>query len=156
MTTIKQYDVEVGRRADGTGWRLRFVHIVGNEEGPTTAFVSGIFGDKPLGTRALWGLAKRLGDEKNLRGAVLLCPAANPFALEVGSRISPDHLFLNRVFPGSEKGFLSHQIAHTLLKELLKYTDHVVDLHSGSPTMSLWYSYDYGDLEFSASFGYTP
>lgn len=156
MPRVQHYDIAVGTRADGTAWKLRFVRIAGDASGPSTAFVAGVFGDKPLGTRALWRLAARLAEDEALRGSVLLCPAANPFALEAGTRISPDHLFLNRVFPGSGKGFLTHQIADSLLRELLNETDHVVDLHSGSPTMSLWYSYDYGDVEFSASFGYTP
>lgn len=32
----------------------------------------------------------------------------------------------------------------------------MIDLHSGSPTMALAYTYDYGDRELSASFGYHP
>ena len=156
MATLSTRDVPVSRRADGAPWNLRFVTIEGSSPGPVTAFVAGVFGDKPLATAALWALAERLESESDLRGSVVLCPAANPFAMEVGTRVSPDHLYLNRVFPGAAGGFVTHQLADTLLKTLLDETDCVVDLHSGSPTMSLWYSYDYGDLEFSASFGYTP
>lgn len=149
-------DVSVSRRADGVPWTLRFVEIAGSSPGPTTAFVAGVFGDKPLGTMALWGLVRRLEELGGLTGTVVLCPAANPPALEVGTRVSPDHLYLNRVFPGTPTGPLTSQIAHAVVTNLLERTDHVVDLHSGSPTMALWYTYDYGDLEFSASFGYTP
>ena len=42
------------------------------------------------------------------------------------------------------------------LQMVLGRADAVVDLHSGTPTMGLWYTYDYGDLEFSAAFGYLP
>jgi len=153
---LQTFNVPVSRRADGEPWQLRFVSIEGSAPGPATAFVAGIFGDKPLATMALWGLARRLAQEPGLRGKVLLCPAANPFALEAGTRVSPDHLFLNRVFPGAASGFLTHQIAHALLGKLRDFTDCVVDLHSGTPDMALWYSYDYGDEELSASFGYTP
>jgi predicted deacylase len=153
---VESSETPVGRRADGTPWTLRFVEVAGSAPGPTTAFVAGVFGDKPLGTMTLWALARRLEEVGDLAGTVILCPAANPPALEVGTRVSPDHLYLNRVFPGAPTGFLTHQIAHALLDRLLERTDHVVDLHSGSPTMALWYTYDYGDLEFSASFGYLP
>ena len=156
MATLTTRDVPVSRRADGEPWNLRFVTLTGSSPGPATAFVAGVFGDKPLATAALWALAQRLEAEGDLRGTVILCPAANPLALQTGTRISPDHLYLNRVFPGAANGFVTHQLAHALLRTLLDETDCVVDLHSGTPTMALWYSYDYGDLEFSASFGYTP
>lgn len=155
--TRRDYSIGVSRRADGEPWRLNFVELDGGTPGPVTAFVGGIFGDKPLCTLALWGLVDRLlGGAEQLRGRVLLCPAANPFALQAGTRISPDHLFLNRVFPGAPGGFLTNQIAHALLTELRNSTDCVIDLHSGTPDMALWYSYDYGDEELSAAFGYTP
>ena len=157
MTTSRRdYSIQLSRRADGQPLRLNFVELTGANPGPTTAFVAGIFGDKPLATLALWALTERILALPELSGRVLLCPAANPFALEVGTRVSPDHLYLNRVFPGSEKGFLTHQIAHALITELRNSTDCVIDLHSGTPDMALWYSYDYGDEALSASFGYTP
>jgi predicted deacylase len=156
MTSLTTHDVEVGRRADGAPWRIRFLVIEGNSPGPVTAFVAGVFGDKPLATAALWQLAERLTQDRDLKGRVVLCPAANPFALEAGTRVSPDHLYLNRVFPGAPAGFLTNQIADAVLKNLLDETDCVIDLHSGTPSMALWYTYDYGDIEFSASFGYTP
>ena len=152
----RDYARAVSRRADGEPWRLHFVELRGARPGPSTAFVAGIFGDKPLCTLALWELAERLAASEELCGSVLLCPAANPFALQAGTRISPDHLFLNRVFPGAPTGFLTHQIAHALIDELRNATDCVIDLHSGTPDMALWYSYDYGDEELSAAFGYTP
>lgn len=155
-TRQRSFSVPVSQRADGEPWQLRWIEIVGSVSGPVTAFVSGVFGDKPLGTMALWALARRLSDETGLRGTVLLWPAANPFALEAGTRISPDHLYLNRVFPGAPRGALTMQIAHHLLEALRNSTDCVVDLHSGTPDMALWYSYDYGDEQLSASFGYTP
>ena len=155
-TSRRDYSVQVSRRADGEPWRLNFVELTGASPGPTTAFVGGIFGDKPLCTLALWALIERLLDMPELCGRVLLCPAANPFALQSGTRVSPDHLYLNRVFPGTAKGFLTQQIAHTLLNELRENIDCVIDLHSGTPDMALWYSYDYGDEALSASFGYTP
>ena len=92
----------------------------------------------------------------DLRGTVVLVPAANPPALEAGTRLSPDGLFLNRRFPGLPTGALTDQIAHHLMAELRERVDAVVDLHSGTPTMALHYTYDYGDPTFTASFGYLP
>ena len=146
----------VSQRADGEPWHLRFLELKGEQPGATTAFVAGVFGDKPLSTQMLWLLADRLRSAAELRGTVLLCPAANPFAMQAGTRVSPDHLYLNRVFPGSGSGFLTNQLAEALFTELVNATDCVIDVHSGTPDMSLWYTYDYGDVDLSAAFGYLP
>ncbi|MDG1987938.1 MAG: succinylglutamate desuccinylase/aspartoacylase family protein [Halieaceae bacterium] len=156
MPEVKSHDISVGCRADGMPWQIRFLIVEGRSPGPSTAFVGGIFGDKPLATLALWQLAEVLSNESALCGRVILCPAANPYALEVGTRVSPDHLYLNRVFPGMDSGFITNQIANAVLNTVMNEADHVVDLHSGTPSMALWYTYDYGNLEFSSSFGYTP
>lgn len=153
---VSHWDVEVGARADGRPWRLRFVRVKGRAPGPVTAFVAGVFGDKPLGTMTLWRLVDALSSLDALAGDVVLCPAANPFALEAGTRISPDFLYLNRVFPGAQSGALTLQLADVLSRQLLEMSDCIIDLHSGTPDMALWYSYDYGNEELSASFGYTP
>ena len=152
---ISQRDITVGRRIDGQPWQIRVIELVGSRQGPTTAFVAGVFGDKPLGCLALHELARRL-PELDVRGTVLIIPAANPPALEVGTRVSPDHLYLNRRFPGQPTGFLTDQVAHHLGAEIFERADCIVDLHSGTPTMGLGYTYDYGDVEFTASFGYLP
>lgn len=141
-----------GGRIDGDDWRLRFVEVVGARPGPTTAFVSGLFGDKPLGCLTLFEFSKVLAT-RPLRGTVILAPAVNLPALEAGTRISPDLLYLNRRFPGAEDGAITDQLAFHLLRTLLDRTDCIVDLHSGMPTTSLWYTYDFGNLALSASFG---
>jgi predicted deacylase len=94
--------------------------------------------------------------EEQLAGTVLLAPAVNLPALQTGTRVSPDHLYLNRRFPGTPKGFLTDQVAAAVANVIYDRSDCVVDLHSGTPTMALWYSYDAGDLELTASFGYLP
>lgn len=149
------WDIVVGGRIDGQPWRVPVFELTGSQSGPTTAFVAGIFGDKPLACLALHELRQRLA-ALDLRGTVLIVPAANPPALEAGTRVNPDHLYLNRRFPGQPTGALTDQLAYHLNQEVLERADAVVDLHSGTPTMGLWYTYDYGDLEFSAAFGYLP
>ncbi|MBI4013968.1 MAG: succinylglutamate desuccinylase/aspartoacylase family protein [Candidatus Rokubacteria bacterium] len=152
---MRTWDVTVSQRVGAEPWKIRFVEMKGQRPGPSTAFVAGVFGDKPLGCLALLELQQRLAG-MTVRGTVIVVAAANPFALEAGTRISPDGLYLNRRFPGSPAGFLTDQIAYHLLAELRNLTDCIIDLHSGTPTMGLWYNYDYGDLDLTASFGYLP
>jgi predicted deacylase len=152
---LHHWDVPVGHRVGAEPWKIRFLELRGAQPGPVTAVVAGIFGDKPLGCLAVHALAQRL-QGLDIRGTVVLVPAANPPALEAGTRLSPDGLFLNRRFPGAPTGPLTDQIAHHLLAELRARVDAVVDLHSGTPTMALHYTYDYGDRAFTAAFGYMP
>ena len=155
--SVHSWDVAVpGRRISGDAWHIRFHEYVGSRPGPATAFVAGINGDKPLAVLALHELGQRLAQREDLAGTVVVVPAANPFGLQGGMRHNPDLIELNRRFPGKSSGFLTDQIADTLFRTLLERVDCVVDLHSGTPARALNYTYDYGDLGLSASFGYLP
>jgi predicted deacylase len=149
-------EIPVGRRIDGAPWSLRVIEHSRSSPGPTTAVVAGVYGDKPMSCLAAHAVDRILAQASDLAGTVVLVPAANQPALEAGTRINPDHLPLNRRFPGSPKGFLTDQIAHALIDDLVDRVDCVLDLHSGTPTMALWYTYDFGDLGLSSSFGYLP
>jgi predicted deacylase len=155
MNSVRSWDVGVSRRVDGTPWPLRFHEITGTDPGPTTAFVAGLWGDKPLGVLALHELVRDLASMP-LRGRVLVVPAVNLPALEAGTRVSPDHHQLNRRFPGTANGFVTDQIAHRLLTTLSSECDCVIDVHSGTPNMALRYTYDFGDLELSLAWGSLP
>lgn len=150
------YDVPIGMRVDGTPWHLRIVKHAGDTPGPATAVLGGMYGDKAMSCLALHELDRKLSASEHLAGTVYLAPAVNVPGLETNSRINADNLALNRRFPGSASGFLTDQFAQAISSTILDVADGVVDLHSGTPTMALWYSYDFGDLELSAAFGYLP
>lgn len=150
------FEVETGaRRVDGGTWKTRFHRLVGARSGPATAIVAGLLGDKPLAVLALHQLRSRLL-RSDLAGTVTLVPAVNLYGLTAGTRHNPDLFQLNRRFPGRPMGFLSDQLAHSVFTALLEEADCIIDLHSGTPARGLHYTYDYGDLELSASFGYLP
>ena len=151
-----QYDVPVGMRVDGTPWHLRVIKHTGADTGPATAILGGMYGDKAMSCLALHHLDRRLAETEHLAGTVILAPAVNVPGIEINSRINADHLALNRRFPGSSSGFLTDQFAEAIASTILDVADGIVDLHSGTPTLALWYSYDFGDLELSASFGHLP
>lgn len=155
MNEIAIRDLHVGIRLDGSSWRIRCVEVKGSMDGPKTAIVAGIWGDKPLATMTLWRLVDILS-EKNIDGTVILIPAVNLPAMESNTRVNPDHVYLNRIFPGSLTGSLTSQIANTVFEYLTANVGCVIDLHSGTATMGLGYIYDYGDLDLSSSFGFLP
>jgi len=143
-------------RADGAGYSVAVHEFVGTRGSPRTAIVAGINGDKPLAVLALYEVIERLKVSSNLQGTVLVIPAVNPFGLQGGLRHNPDMLEINRRFPGKASGFITDQLAFAVFSALVDRVDSLVDLHSGTPSRCLNYSYDYGDESFSASFGYLP
>lgn len=155
VNKVREWTVPIGRQVDGSPWPLRFVEITGSAPGPTTGFVAGLWGDKPLGVLTLHELIDLL-TRTPLAGSVLIAPAVNLPALAAGTRVSPDSHQLNRRFPGAERGFVTDQIAHALHRELAQHCSTVIDLHSGTPTMALRYTYDFGDLGLSVAFGQLP
>jgi len=148
--------ISFGSRGDGSPWNVNTYVLTGQDPGPRTAVVAGIWGDKPLGVLAAHDLIRSISKLSNLRGTVIVIPAANPAALEIGQRIGPDSLPLNRRFPGNANGFITDQTAFHLTNFLSESCDAVLDLHSGTPTMGLNYTYDFGCEEFSAAFGTLP
>ena len=153
--TTRFWDESVGHRADGQPWRVRFVEIKGSASGPRTAFIAGMYGDKPMGCLAIHELQSRLADSA-IKGSVILIAAANPPAFDTGTRLSPDHLEFNRRFPGQATGFVTDQLAHRISRTLFDLCDCIVDLQPGTTLINRSYIADYGDREFTASFGYLP
>ena len=160
MTVSKStWTIPVSRRIDGTPWPIRFVSLRGSADGPGTAFVSGVYGDKAMGVLACnaWSASSR--PVPDLAGEVIIAAAVNLPALEIATRVSPDHFYLNRRYPGRATG-LPHRrsaTADAVVGQLRDRVDVAVDLHSGTPTMGLWYSYtDPAEVELSSSFGYLP
>ena len=155
VVSVRDRVVSIGRRVDGEPWRLRVVELVGDRPGPATTILAGILGDKPLGPLAAHGVIDRLS-RATLAGTVTVIPAANLPALQHANRIGPDHINVNRSFPGRPTGFEANQFADALFKIVTESGDGLVDLHSGTATMALRYTYEYGDVPLAASFGYQP
>lgn len=157
MPTSTVHTIEVpGARIDGTRWQIPVYEFRGSAEGPTTVLIAGAIGDKPLAVLALHEVRRRLEQLNDLVGTVKVVPVANPFGFQGMTRHNPDLMELNRRFPGRPSGFISDQVAHALATSLLDGADVLIDLHSGTPSRALWYTYDYGDVDLSASFGYLP
>ena len=153
---VEHSSLQFGARGDGAPWSIAVFTVHGSSDGPVSGVVAGVWGDKPIGVLAAHEVINALATRDDLRGTVIVIPAANPGALEIGSRVGPDALLLNRRFPGSASGFLTDQTAHHLSTFLAERCGAVLDLHSGTPTMGLHYTYDFGHLPVSASFGLLP
>ncbi len=103
----------------------------GAEEGPTLLLTAGMHGIEVGGAEVVRQVLRERLNPAELRGTVVASPILNPFAFRAAEMNTPeDELNLNRVFPGSPNGLLSHRLAHTIMRELVERADFLVDLHS--------------------------
>ncbi|MCB2042915.1 MAG: succinylglutamate desuccinylase/aspartoacylase family protein, partial [Rhodoferax sp.] len=80
------------------------IAVIRNGDGPTVFLMSGNHGDEYEGQITLAKLIRELEPEQ-VRGRIIILPAANLPAAMAGTRVSPiDQGNLNRAFPGDPQG----------------------------------------------------
>lgn len=106
-----------------------------NGHGRTVLLMAGNHGDEWEGQIALRRLIQSL-DLADLRGQILILPAAHYPAVYEGTRTSPlDNGNLNRAFPGAATGTITSRIAHFIETDLLPRCNLFLDLHSGGASL---------------------
>lgn len=124
--------------------------LVGRHDGPTLGLVGGIHGDEILPAMAFKALLDTI-DPAGLAGRLVVAPVANPLAMGVFNRQTPEqhgNTDLHTVFPGNlEKGNLTNKIAITLREGLLDHLDAFVDYHSGGSGGRLQNRSDFDDTQ---------
>ena len=122
--------LDVSPRTEGGWWQLPLLTATGSEPGPTLVVFAAVHGDEYEGVEAIHRIAAKVSPEE-IRGTLLMVPVCNVAAYATATRNSPvDGLNLARVFPGSETGTLTQQIAHWLTVKLISAADLFIDLHS--------------------------
>ena len=133
--------LDIAPRVEGGWWQLPLLTLTGAELGPTLLVFAGVHGDEYEGVEAIHRIAEQVSPP-TLSGTLLMVPVCNMAAYATATRNSPiDGLNLARVFPGSETGTLTQQIAHWLKHRLISAADFLIDLHSAGvvgdiPTMA--------------------
>ena len=121
--------------ASAYGWLPIPIIVINNGPGPRILLMAGNHGDEYEGQVTLVKLCREL-DASQVRGRLILLPAANFPAAQAGLRTSPiDQGNLNRSFPGDPDGDPTRMIAHYIESELLPRVDYVIDLHSGGSSL---------------------
>ncbi|MEO7243229.1 MAG: succinylglutamate desuccinylase/aspartoacylase family protein [Variovorax sp.] len=119
----------------GYGWLPIPIVSMRNGAGPSVLLLAGNHGDEWEGQIALGKLVCALTPEQ-IRGRIVILPAANFPAAMAGLRTSPiDEGNLNRCFPGDPLGGVTAQIAYWIEHVLLPGFDYSVDLHSGGSSL---------------------
>ncbi|MFN0164593.1 MAG: succinylglutamate desuccinylase/aspartoacylase family protein [Burkholderiales bacterium] len=113
------------------------IAVIRNGEGPTVFLMAGNHGDEYEGQIVLNKLIRSLAPGQ-IRGRVIILPAANLPAAMDGARVSPvDGGNLNRAFPGDANGTPTFAIAHYIQTVLFPMADVHQDLHSGGSSLDM-------------------
>jgi predicted deacylase len=146
--------IPIAVMANGTEMAI-YVHEIEGEkgDGPTVGVCAGIHGNERTGTEIVLETARRYADG-HFKGRLLLLPVADPPAFAANRRhTTVDELNLNRVFPGSAKGWFSEKLAAVVTSEFLDRVDVLLDLHSGGDRPTVDYVYIRNAEDLSRAFG---
>ncbi len=111
------------------------IAVIRNGDGPTVFLMAGNHGDEYEGQITLVRLIRSLEPDQ-IRGRVIILPAANLPAAMAGARVSPiDDGNLNRAFPGDPAGSPTWAISHYIDTVLYPMADYHHDLHSGGSSL---------------------
>jgi uncharacterized protein len=125
--------LDVARLVSGVDLQLGLHLITGVNDGPTLGILATIHGDETIGLMAVRELLNSL-DSKSLCGRVAAIPVANPLAVALFARQTPEQhgkTDLHEVFPGSPAGNLTQRIASVITSNLLDHVDALIDIHCG-------------------------
>lgn len=124
---------------------LRVLTLTGAQEGPGLAVIGAVHGDELEGPLTIAALLRAI-DPARLRGRLILCPAANPEALEASRRCSPsDGGNLARAFPGDPAGSPTQVLADLIAQHVIRPANALIDLHSGGGPLDCEVFAGYGD-----------
>jgi uncharacterized protein len=130
----RRYDeLGVTRLASGADLRLGLHTVTGEKPGPTVGILTTVHGDETMALMAVRQLLKSL-EPKSLRGRIAAIPVANPLAVSVFNRQTPEQhgkTDLHEVFPGNPNGNLTQRMASVITANLLDHVDTLVDIHCG-------------------------
>jgi predicted deacylase len=123
----------VTRLVSGAELRLGFHVVTGRSDGPTLGILTTVHGDETMALMAVRSLLQSL-DVASLAGRVAAIPVANPLAVSVFNRQTPEQhgkTDLHEVFPGNAEGNLTQRLASTITTNMLDHVDALIDIHCG-------------------------
>ncbi len=123
--------IPVSRQLTGLSASLALQVLHGVRPGPCVFVSAAIHGDELNGIAIVQKLAQQL-DPARMAGTLILAPAVNIYGLVNHARYLPDRRDLNRSFPGSARGSLAAQLAHTFLEHVIDKATLGIDLHTAA------------------------
>jgi predicted deacylase len=154
--TVATGFLNVGELSDGfSPIAIPVILLNGVDEGPTVYLHVGSHGQEPFyAIEAIRRLRSEWLLPNQLRGNIIIVPAANVLAYQAGTRVAPQYAAreqrpfggdLHRGWPGRPDGFLTERLAHAIWTEIVSQSDYVVDFHSvGQPGIGFTHLYSGG------------
>lgn len=128
---ISKGTLKVAEYPDGTEISVPVMVACGKRNGSTLWVQSCVHGSEVVGPLSSQKFLTELNISE-LEGTVVFCLAVNPLAYRTLTRCTPhDGMNLNSLFPGSESGSVSEQIAARCFEAAQSMANAVLDLHSG-------------------------
>jgi uncharacterized protein len=135
--------LHVGELADGcTAIHIPVVIVNGVDDGPIAYLHAGSHGQETIyAIEMMRQLVREELNTEQVRGAVILVPAANLLAHHAVSRIAPHYGVreggafggdLHKLWPGDASGSMTQRIASKIWNEIVSRADFVVDYHTNS------------------------
>lgn len=120
---------QVSPMADGSQLSIPTLVLVGSAYRPRLVCVAGVHGNEHEGITALLELWDELQPD-SLTGTLVMVPVANPPAFRAGVRRNPEDMVdMNRVFPGTADGTITHKLAFHLFHDIVAGADLLLSMH---------------------------
>lgn len=131
--------VPFARKANGSWVNIPVMIATGKYEGKTILADGCCHGDEYEGSEGVCA-AFHAVDVENMHGNLIVVPAVNLDAFGAMDRFNNNDFVpsdMNRIFPGNEKGYLTHALANYYLNEFIKNVDGTITMHGGGNTLYL-------------------
>jgi predicted deacylase len=127
------FRLDVTKLASGADLRFGLHVLTGAKPGPTLGILTTVHGDETMALMAVRDLLHSV-DLNSLSGRVAAIPVANPLAVSVFNRQTPEQhgkTDLHEAFPGNPDGNLTQRMASVITTNLLDHVDALIDMHCG-------------------------
>lgn len=139
--------LKVGETPYGTPVELPINIIHGTEPGKKLWIEAAIHPIEWTGSMALLRVINEL-DPKTMKGTLIAVPVLNITGFGLLGRGSPyDPIDMNRIWPGNPEGSFTNQAVASLLEQMTKVADYLIDFHCASHPSTKWVLHYKGDTE---------
>lgn len=116
---------------DGSNVGIPAIVVNGSEDGPVLSIVAGTHPNEQGPMEAIRLLTRDVLDPKQIKGALIAVPCANPLAFQQGEYISPsDGVNLYLAYPGDRNGSITQRFAAAIWEHVGLKSNCVIDFHS--------------------------
>jgi predicted deacylase len=116
---------------DGSSVGVPVIVVNGSEDGPVLSIVAGTHPNEQAPMEAIRRLTREILSPKQVKGALVAVPCANPLAFQHGEYVSPnDGVNIYLAYPGDKQGSITQRFAAAIWENVGLKSNCVIDFHS--------------------------